>query len=195
MFLINRSFWEIKKTKTRGRGVFAKKEIKKGTIVGDYTGKLITLGKIDFDKEKKNLYLMNYKNKIGVYPDLRKNGVHLLNHSCSPNCFIYRYKDRTLVFTLRHIKSGEELTIHYLLPPRKYCDPCPHRCLCQSKYCTGTMHLSEEKYKSWQKFLKQNFKVGFLSKQPLGKVLKKLPSYPKHISKNYINGVRVFLRK
>lgn len=36
MFLIKDDFWQIKKTKEKGLGVFARKAIKKGTIVGDY---------------------------------------------------------------------------------------------------------------------------------------------------------------
>jgi len=41
MFLISDDYWQIQKTKEKGYGVFAKKEIKKGTIIGDYLGKVI----------------------------------------------------------------------------------------------------------------------------------------------------------
>ena len=81
MFLIPSNFWEIRETKNKGRGVFAKKPIPTGTIIGDYVGKLIQLNDVDFDKEKKNLYLMYYNDEIGIYPDLKKPGVYLINHS------------------------------------------------------------------------------------------------------------------
>lgn len=191
MFLIDENFWEVKKTKRKGKGVLAEKEIKKGMVIGDYVGKLIHISKIDFDKEKKNLYLMSYNDEYGIYPDLTKSGVHLLNHSCSPNCFIYKYKDRTLVFASKDIKIGEELTISYLLPPRKYCKPCPHKCYCQSINCTGSMHLSEKKYQKWQKFQKKIFKNNASKKW----LLKPLINYPKLVTDDYINGVRKFLRE
>ena len=52
MFLIKDDFWQIKKTKERGYGVFARKEIKAGTIIGDYLGKVIKTAQYDLGKDK-----------------------------------------------------------------------------------------------------------------------------------------------
>jgi len=186
MFLIDRSYREIKISNKKGRGVFAKKLITAGNVIGDYVGKLIRLEEMDFEKEKENLYLMNYRDEIGIYPDLTKDGVHLLNHSCSPNCFIYKYKMHTLVFALRDIEKREELTISYLLPPKKYCHPCPHKCFCKSEVCTGSMHLSEKDYKIWQKFQEINFKITEGSILSFKDRLKPLAKYPKSIPESYI---------
>jgi SET domain-containing protein len=185
MFLIDKSFWEVRNTKKKGKGVFALKPISKGIVIGDYAGKLVHIKNIDFEKEKKNLYLMRYVGEIGIYPNLKKPGVHLINHSCSPNCFLYKYKDRTLIFALRNIQKGEEITIHYLLPPKISCKKCTHVCFCGSNNCSGSMHLSEKKYKIWQGFQKKQ-KSNINKKIIKQCLLELLSNYPKSIPNNYI---------
>lgn len=189
MFLIPQSYLEIRKTKKKGRGVFTKLAFPKGIIIGDYIGKLIHIKDIDFNAEKKNLYLMNYSNEIGIYPNLKKPGVHLINHSCSPNCWVYKYKGHTLVFAMRKIKKNEEFTIHYLLPPKMTYENCTHICFCGSKNCTGSMHLSEEIYKIWQNFQKKH--KSKVNKNSIKEgVLKPLINYPKSIPESYITKIK-----
>ena len=187
MFLLDDTYWEIKKTKEKGYGVFAKKEIESGTVISDYLGKIINIAEYDLENDKKGLYLMYYTDQASIYPDLTKPGPHLINHSCTPNCWIYIYCGHTLFFALRKIKPGEELTISYLLSPKdKTCDPCNHNCKCGSKFCIGTMHLTKDKYKSWQKFQDEEKKKTKISKFVFGKNLKKLDSYPRIIENNPI---------
>ena len=153
MFLIDSSYYKIKKTKNKGKGVFAKKGIKAKTILGEYTGEKVEIEKYDLEKDKEGLYLMFLDDKYAIYPDLESEDIHLINHSCEPNCWILNNKGKVYFFTLRDIKRGEELTISYLLPPKdKTCNPCTHDCYCGSINCTGTMHQSEENFKKWQKF-------------------------------------------
>lgn len=186
MFLIPTDFWQIKATDEKGLGVFAKKEIGAGTIIGDYLGKVIKTADYDVDKDKEELYLMYYSDQAAIFPDLKKPGIHLLNHSCKPNCWIYTYRGHTLFFALRKIKPGEEMTISYLLSPKDDCNNCTHICKCHSTFCTGTMHLSKEKYKKWQKFQSNQRKT---PKVIFGKNLPKLTSYPKTIPNNPIYSV------
>lgn len=187
MFLINKDCWEVKKTKEKGYGVFAKKKIKAGTLIGDYLGKVIETARYDLDKDKNGLYLMYLTDEASIYPNFKKPGTHLLNHSCAPNCWIYTYRGHTLFFALRDIGPREELTISYLLNPNDgACDPCPHVCRCESKYCMGTMHLPEDKFESWQKFQEKEKKKTKTAKFTFGKILPKLASYPKKIPANPI---------
>jgi len=190
MFLIPDSFWKIKKTKDKGRGVFARKPIGQGSLIGDYVGKLIHYEDVDFDKEKKKLYLMYYDDEAGIYPDLTKPGVHLLNHSCSPNCWITRFKNHTVVFVLKNIKKGKELTTSYLLPPKMNCSPCNHKCYCKSKNCTGSMHLTEAGYKKWQKFQDKHGNKDMYKTKKVAGELKPLKKYPKSISKKLISEIK-----
>lgn len=186
MFLLKDSYWQVKKTKEKGYGIFAKKEIKTGTIIGDYLGKVIKISEFDLNNDKKRLYLMYLTDQAAIFPDLSKPGIHLLNHSCAPNCWIYTYRGHTLFFALRKIEQGDELTISYLLSPKsKNCKPCTHTCKCKSKFCTGTMHLSEEKYQKWQKFQNGQKKKSKTTKFSFGKNLPKLISYPKIIPPGY----------
>ncbi len=181
MILLARDFWEIKTTKRKGRGLFAKKEITAGTVIGDYLGKVIRTVDYDLDKDKDGLYLMYYSDEASIYPDLKKPDIHLLNHSCTPNCWIYTYRGHTLFFALRIIKLGEELTISYLLGPKETCTNCVHICKCGSDRCTGTMHLTKEKYNKWQKFQNSQNKKTKKQKVVFGKNLPVLSSYPKTV--------------
>ena len=187
MFLIKDDFWQIKATEEKGFGVFAKKEIKAGTIIGDYLGKVIKTAQYDLNRNKNGLYLMYYTDQASIYPNLKKPGIHSLNHSCTPNCWIYTYRGHTLFFALRKINPGEELTISYLLSPLdENCNPCTHKCKCESNYCTGTMHLTQDKYEKWQKFQNEEKKKNKKAKAVFGKNLPKLSSYPKIIPDNPI---------
>lgn len=187
MFLISNDFWQIKKTKEKGLGVFAKKNIKAGTIIGDYLGKVIKTAEYDLEKDKFGLYLMYYSDEASIYPNLKKPGPHLLNHSCTPNCWIYIHHGHTLFFTLRNIEPNEELTISYLLSPKdELCKPCSHNCKCESRLCTGTMHLTQEKYEKWQEFQNLERRKTKTAKFTFGKNLEKLGSYPKTIPINPI---------
>lgn len=106
----------------------------------------------DVEQDKLGLYLLHLNDEAAVYPDLTTPGPHLINHSCDPNCWIYIYQGHTLVFAIKPIASGEEITISYLLSSKDGCDPCTHDCVCGEVICTGTMHLSNEKFALWQQF-------------------------------------------
>lgn len=195
MFLLKDTFWQIKKTKEKGYGVFAKGQIKAGTIIGDYLGKVVDMTQYDLDDDKKGLYLMYFSDEASIYPNLKKPGIHLMNHSCSPNCWIYIYCGHTLFFSLRDIEPGEELTISYLLSPNdETCTPCTHTCKCGSKNCKGTMHLSKDKYEKWQKFQNEQKNKTLCAKFVFGKNLPKLTSYPKITPNNPIYAIMCSLR-
>lgn len=182
MILLDQSYWEIKTTKEKGRGLFAKKGIAPGTIVGDYIGKVIKTAEED-TSEKNGLYLMYYHDYASIYPeDLEKTGAHLLNHSCTPNCWVYTYKGHTLFFALRKIHPGEELTISYMLSPNEFCKPCTHECSCESAFCQKTMHLSEKQFKDWNTFHDDQAKQSKRAPIRYGKVLPQLKAYPKTIA-------------
>lgn len=188
MMLIPDKYWEIRNTKNKGRGIFAKRNISKGKIIGDYIGKFLHPENAIVDEE--NFYLMYYNNHAVISPDLKKPGVHLLNHSCIPNTFIYIYKGHTLAFALDDILKGEELTIPYLLSPKdEFCSPCLHICECGNFSCTGTMHLSKEIYSKWRKFNDLQAKETKKEKVRFGNDLPMLSMYPKKISEDYINRI------
>lgn len=190
MIFLPQKYWQIKKTKNKGKGVFAKKIISKGTVIGDYIGTVVRTKDVDLNREKENMYLMYYSDQASIYPDLDKPGIHLLNHSCSPNAWIYTLKGHTLVFALKDINPNEEITIDYLLAPKsKFCNPCPHNCKCGSVKCRGSFHLTKSRFDTWRTFQDKVIKKDKRVRITYGKTLNLLTLYPKKISDNYIKSL------
>lgn len=183
MFFIPQNSVEVKNTKEKGKGVFAKKDIKPGIVIGDYLGTVMKTAEALLPDGKENFYLMYYHDQASIFPDLKIPGIHLLNHSCTPNCWMYTYKGHTLFFALRKIFKGEELTISYLLGPKDpYCTMCTHLCFCCSFFCTKSMHLSQNLYSQWALFHDKQIKQTKKKRIRYGKTLAKLSSYPKTIA-------------
>jgi SET domain-containing protein len=188
MILLANTDWEIKTTPNKGRGLFAKKNIPKGLIIGDFIGKIMHPRDAVIDEE--NFYLMYYHDYAVISPDLQKPGVHFLNHSCIPNSWLFVYKGHTLVFARAKILKGEEITISYLLSPKdKFCEPCLHICKCGNLQCSHTMHLSKDKYDKWQEITKRWSRKTKRARIRYGKELPALSLYPKKIPGEYIKEV------
>ncbi len=179
MIFLPPTFWEIKDSVKKGKGIFATKDILPGVLIGDYLGKVLrTATEANFENDR-NLYLMYYSDQACLYPENPSlPGVHLLNHSCTPNSWMYLYKGHTLFFTLRKIFIGEEVTTSYLFSPNALCIPCPHVCLCGSEFCTRTMHLTQNEYIQWKDFSEEEAKKTKKTHIRYGKLLPSLSSYP-----------------
>jgi uncharacterized protein len=179
MLFIPEDMWEVRKTAEKGRGLFAKKDIDPGTIIGDYLGKVVSPKDEDDIDEEKNFYLMYYHDRASIFPELSKPGIYLLNHSCTPNTWMYTYRGHTLFFTIRKIFKGEELTINYLLSPLdNSCSPCTHLCSCHGVICHHTMHLPQKKYDLWSKFHDRQMAATKPERIRYGKELPPLSEYP-----------------
>ncbi len=182
MFLIPREYFHVRNTKKKGRGVFAKKDIEAGTIIGDYIGTVLKDVDEDEFEKKEGFYLMYYHEKASIFPEKDSIGIHLLNNSCTPNCWMFTYRGHTLFFAIRKIFKGEELTVSYLLSPDDECKPCTHDCLCESEFCTGTMHISEKLYDKWVEVEEKEYYATKRERVRYNKLLPKLESYPKNLS-------------
>lgn len=187
MILLEKDYWEVKTTKNKGQGLFAKKDLGPGVVIGDYLGKVLRNAEIDIPKEQESFYLMYYHDQASIYPNLEKPGIHLLNHSCIPNCALFTDQGHILFFTLRHIFAAEELTVAYMLSPKtSFCEPCNHTCKCGSKLCTNSMHLSEERYDKWRSFQELQVRKTKRKRISYNKSLPPLTSYPKIIPDHQI---------
>lgn len=184
MFILDSSFWEVKNTEKMGRGIFATKDIEGGTVIGDYLGKIIHP---DNEPDDSKLYAMYYSDNATILPDPQEIGMHIINHSCMPNCDSYTYQNHILYFALRKIFKGEELTISYNLGPAdEECNPCIHTCLCNTPLCRGSQHTSEQSIKVWQKMIKGDIDSILKLEPPVpyGQQLPKLPQYPEKVEDN-----------
>ncbi|CAG7723845.1 unnamed protein product [Allacma fusca] len=105
-----------------GRGLFTRSDIQKGEMVIEYAGEVIRSILCDF---REKLYESKgygcYMFKIDEYEvvdaTMRGNAARFINHSCDPNCkskvVEIMGKSRILIFALRKILGGEELTYDY----------------------------------------------------------------------------------
>lgn len=90
--------YQVANSHIHGKGLFATKQIKKGTLIGTVEGR----------KTKRNgSYVLWITDKQGF---LVQNEMKYINHSPKPNAAYY---DDLTVVALRNIKAGEEITHHY----------------------------------------------------------------------------------
>ena len=103
----------------KGKGAFAKKDIKKNTIID--VANVILISNKDYKKiEKTVLYDYCYiwkdpKHKPGFENAITLSISQFINHSYKPNIkYLYDYKEKAIEFSaIREIKEGEELTVNY----------------------------------------------------------------------------------
>jgi len=106
-------------SKEKGKGAFAKKVIKKNTIID--VANVILIPNKDYKKIKKTvLYDYCYIWKDPKHKPQFENALTLsisqfINHSYEPNIkYWYDYKEKAIEFSaIRDIKEGEELTVNY----------------------------------------------------------------------------------
>ena len=81
--------YKIKKSNIDNRGLYASQDIKDGTKIIEYKGKIITKKKVEedpkFDNDKA-IYLFNLNKRYDLDGDFKYNTARLINHSCNPNC-------------------------------------------------------------------------------------------------------------
>ena len=81
--------YKIKKSNIDKRGLCASKDIKEGTKIINYIGKIISKKETEkntkFNNEK-DIYLFNLNNRYDLDGDFKFNTARLINHSCDPNC-------------------------------------------------------------------------------------------------------------
>ena len=103
------------KIDNKGRGLYATKNIRAGTKIINYIGKIITNKKVDesdkFDN-KKPIYLFTLNKKYTLDGDFTWNTAGLINHSCDNNCDYEGKGLRVWVTAIKDIK-GEEFTCDY----------------------------------------------------------------------------------
>ena len=138
-----------------GRGLYAAKDIKEGTRIIDYVGKIITKKQTEESKKFDNLkpiYLFNLNNKYDLDGNYSWNNARLINHSCLNNC---DYEGRGLklwVLAIKNIKKNEELTCDYGFGYDSDYKQFP--CKCGSINCAGYIVREASRWRINKKFIK-----------------------------------------
>ena len=108
--------YKVKKSNIDNRGLYASKNIKAGTKIITYKGKLISKKETEenpnYDNEKA-IYLFNINNKYDLDGDFEYNTARLINHSCNPNCEVDGKGLKLFIYALKDIKKDEELSYDY----------------------------------------------------------------------------------
>ena len=130
--------YKVKKSNIDNRGLYASKNIKAGTKIITYKGKLISKKETEenpkYDNEKA-IYLFNINNKYDLDGDFEYNTARLINHSCNPNCEVDGKGLKLFIYALKDIKKDEELSYDYGFSfDENYKD---YKCKCGSKNCCG----------------------------------------------------------
>jgi len=120
----------IRKTAV-GKGVFARRQFRKGQTIGELTGEIVV--NEDYDSR----YCIELTETHVLEPDAP---FRFVNHSCEPNCELFSWEEdegtpnehRVYLCALRTIRVGEELSIDYAWPADAAIP-----CLCQADGCRG----------------------------------------------------------
>ena len=130
--------YKQKSSNIDNRGLFASKNIKKGTKIIYYTGKIITKKQTEnnpkFDNDKA-IYLFNLNNRYDLDGDFAYNTARLINHSCDPNCEVFGEGMKIWIFAMKNIKKNEELSYDYGFSFDEDYRNFP--CRCKSNKCVG----------------------------------------------------------
>lgn len=100
------------KRSSAGLGLFAAAPFKKGDLVIEYTGEVISAEEAD---RRGGKYLFELNENWTIDGKGRENIARYINHSCRPNCYPELTEDETKVFIYakKKIAPGEELTYNY----------------------------------------------------------------------------------
>ncbi|KAG7321694.1 hypothetical protein KOW79_014552 [Hemibagrus wyckioides] len=108
-----------------GRGLFCKRNIEAGEMVIEYSG--IVIRSVLTDKREKyydgkgiGCYMFRIDDFEVVDATMHGNAARFINHSCEPNCYSrvinVEGQKHIVIFALRKIYRGEELTYDYKFP-------------------------------------------------------------------------------
>ena len=130
--------YKVKKSKIDKNGLYANRNIKKGTRIIEYRGKVITVKQSEinpkFDNDKA-IYLFNLNKRYDLDGDFKFNTARLINHSCNPNCEVMGKGLKVWVYAIKDIQKGDELSYDYGFGFDQDYKQFP--CNCGSKNCVG----------------------------------------------------------
>ena len=132
------TLYKIRKSNIDNKGLVAAKDIKKGTRIIEYKGKLISKKESEenpkFDNSKR-IYIFEINNKYDLDGNFNFNSARLINHSCNPNCEVIGKGLKLWIESVKDIKKGEELSYDYGFSFDK--DFKNYPCKCNSLNCCG----------------------------------------------------------
>jgi uncharacterized protein len=156
----------VKDSKIHGKGVFASKDIPKGTKIIEYVGKKVTKKESDdvyerdlsmskSNEEEGAVYLFELDKKYDLDGNVSYNTARLINHSCDPNCETDIFNKHIWVIAMKDIKKDDELSYDYGFDLEDWEN---HVCKCGAKNCIGYIVKQEHWIKLRKKIAKKKKK-------------------------------------
>jgi uncharacterized protein len=140
---------EVRQSGVHGRGVYAIRPIKKGEVVIEYKGEMVTWKQAEKrhphnPDDPDHTFFFHIDDKHVIDAAYGGNAARWINHACKPNCESDIDEERYRVFikALRRIAPGEELFYDYgLVIDEPYTKKLKKQfaCRCGAKRCRGTM--------------------------------------------------------
>jgi SET domain-containing protein len=114
----NGDLYEIRRSAIQGRGVFARRRIRRGQRIIEYAGERISNDEADrrYDDDRMDrhhTFLFTLDDDICVDGNSRGNDARLINHSCDPNCEAVIDDGRIWIYAKNNIQPGVELAYDY----------------------------------------------------------------------------------
>jgi len=152
--------YKVKKSNIDKRGLYASKNIKSGTKIIEYIGKLISKKETEtnpkFDN-KKDIYLFNLNAKYDLDGDYDWNTARLINHSCNPNCEVDGKGLKLWITAIKDINKDKELSYDYGFGYDGDYKQFP--CKCRSQNCVGYIVREGSRWRINKKFKKNNLRI------------------------------------
>ena len=134
-----------KRSAIHGYGIYARKDIPKGTSIIEYVGEKIS--KAEAERRGPSLeelaqkthdqgavYIFELNGRQDIDGNFPYNTARYINHSCDPNCEAEIDRGRIWTIALRDIAKGEELSYNYGYDLECFED---HLCRCGTSRCVG----------------------------------------------------------
>lgn len=141
--------FRVRQSAIHGRGVFAARNIRKGTRLVEYKGERISWEEAERRYPKDPIPYHTFLFEVGDGSQCldavrRGSPAKWINHSCNPNCEAEEDEDeRVFIVARRDIAEGEELTYDYNLTFEERISRAEQKrrypCWCGAKKCRGTM--------------------------------------------------------
>jgi len=172
--------FEVRETESKGKGLFAKKFIPKGTISSFQCKacKVVTAEELGYDKmsdkEKLDLFCYAYRREDGLF--VLPCGIdRYMNHSCNANIL---GTELGFDIVVRDIREGEEATFDY----RDFYESIKMPCCCGEENCckevTFEHPIPEDLKKFWHDRTESAIQMIDKVDQPLKEVLKGEGKWP-----------------
>ena len=145
---------QVRRSGVHGKGVYAISRIKKGAVVIEYKGELVTWKQAEKrhphnPDDPDHTFFFHIDDKHVIDAAYGGNAARWINHSCKPNCEsnIDDKRHRVFIKARRRIEPGEELFYDYgLVIAEPYTKKLKKQfaCRCGAKRCRGTMLAAKD---------------------------------------------------